>query len=816
MRAIAGGRFLVRHHVKIMKQFELTFDREQPNGATNSRRSITTDSPVKPPANAPKADPERAAEILEGLNPEQQEAVKATDGPVLIIAGPGSGKTRTLTHRIAYLIACGKARPDQIMALTFTNRAAREMRERIVRLVGSEGTAGMWMGTFHSMFARLLRREADRIGFTSDFSIYDTDDTDRVLRALMAQYNIDPRQFSTNSMRALISSAKNSLVSPTEYARLAASPPQEKAALLYGPYVELLKRSNALDFDDLLIKPIELFKNNPDVLDRYQKRWRYVHIDEYQDTNHAQYVLARMLAEQHRNLCVVGDDAQSIYAFRGADIGNILSFQKDYPDATTVRLERNYRSSGNILSVAQAVIRHNQDQLEKQLWTERSRGDHVVLMEALSEKDEAQKIERRIRDLHVRTGYQFKDFAILYRTNAQSRSLEEALRRGGIPYRVVGGVSFYQRKEIKDVLAYLRLAVNPYDTASLRRVINYPVRGIGNKTQEEVIEYAQRQGLSIWDALQQLENVGLSARAGKAVAGFRDLIARFHEEVETRPPAELARELVQETGILLEFRQENTQESLVRWENVQELFNAIAEYDRASEHATLSTFLQEISLLTDEDSGNEDPNRVTLMTLHASKGLEFPIVFVTGLEEGLFPLAAATEDRRDLEEERRLFYVGVTRAKDQLFLSYARTRFRYGEHFASVRSRFVDEIEIDAVRTETGDVVETRPDRFRLPAGQSIGYDEFDPHYYRQNLRTTPARPPTRPKTPAPSPGRRVVYDEGEQSIVPGVRVEHEQFGEGKVLSVEGTGEQAKAVVFFNGVGQKKLVLKFARLRCVD
>ena len=802
-----------------MKQFELTFDRNGSNHAANSGSSGTNGAGAKAAPAPAKADPARAAEILEGLNPEQQAAVVATDGPVLIIAGPGSGKTRVLTHRIAYLIACGKARPDQILALTFTNRAAREMRERIVRLVGQEGSTGMWMGTFHSTFARLLRREADRIGFSSDFSIYDTDDTDRMLRALMAQYNIDPRQFSPNSMRGLISSAKNSLVSPPEYARLAASPPQEKAAQLYGPYVEALRKSNALDFDDLLIKPIELFRSHPDVLERYQNRWRYVHIDEYQDTNHAQYVLARMLADSHKNLCVVGDDAQSIYAFRGADIGNILSFQKDYPQATTVRLERNYRSSGHILAVAQAVIRHNQDQLEKQLWTERPGGEHAVLMEALSEKDEAQKVERRIRDLHVRNGYLFRDFAVLYRTNAQSRSLEEALRRGGIPYRVVGGVSFYQRKEIKDVLAYLRLAVNPYDTASLRRVINYPVRGIGNKTQEEVFDFAQRQGIGIWDALQQLEEVGLSSRAGTAVAGFRDLVARFHEQVQTRPAAELARELVQETGILQEFRQENTQESLVRWENVQELFNAIAEYDRNSEQATLSTFLQEISLLTDEDSNEEDPNRVTLMTLHASKGLEFPVVFVTGLEEGLFPLAAATEDRRDLEEERRLFYVGVTRAKDQLFMSYARTRFRYGEHFASVRSRFVDEIEIDAVRTETGDVVETRPDRFRLPAGQSIGYDEFDPHYYRQSLRSTPTRrTPPRERTPAPEPERnerRVVYDEGEQEIVPGVRVEHEQFGEGKVLSVEGTGEQTKAVVFFNGVGQKKLVLKFARLRCV-
>ncbi|MCH8960277.1 MAG: UvrD-helicase domain-containing protein [Bacteroidetes bacterium] len=400
---------------------------------------------------------EEAALILQGLNPAQQEAVQALDGPVLIIAGPGSGKTRVLTHRIAYLLATGKARSYQILALTFTNKAAREMKERVHKLVGAEAARGMWMGTFHSMFARLLRIEGDHLGFTSDFSIYDTDDTERLLRSLMVRHHIDPKQFRARSLRGLISSAKNQMVSPEAYARVAATLAQEKAALIYGPYQQALRRANAIDFDDLLLHPIKLFEQEPEILKKYQQRWTHLHVDEYQDTNRAQYILTKMLAAQHKNICVVGDDAQSIYAFRGADIGNILSFQRDYPKAAVVRLEQNYRSTKNILRLADSIIKHNKDQLEKELWTDNHEGDHVVLMEALSEKDEAQKAERAIRDLHLRVGYPYRNFAILYRTNAQSRSLEEALRRGGIPYRVIAGMSFYQRKEIKDALAYLRL-----------------------------------------------------------------------------------------------------------------------------------------------------------------------------------------------------------------------------------------------------------------------------------------------------------------------------------------------------------------------
>ncbi len=760
---------------------------------------------------------EEAEAILQGLNPAQQEAVRAADGPVLIIAGPGSGKTRTLTHRIAYLIAAGKARPFEILSLTFTNKAAREMKSRVEQLVGPEKARGMWMGTFHATFARLLRIEGEKIGYTPDFTIYDTDDTRRILRELMDRYNIDPKQFNVRAMHALISSAKNKMVMPGEYARLVASPVQEKAALLYGPYQETLRKANAMDFDDLLLKPIDLFNQHPDVLAKYQERWRYLHIDEYQDTNHAQYLLARMLAAKHKNLCVVGDDAQSIYAFRGADITNILSFQRDYPEAVTVRLEQNYRSTKAILTLADSIIKHNKDQLEKSLWTENDDGEPVIVKEAISERDEAQKIERTIRDLHVRMGYPFRDFAVLYRTNAQSRSLEEALRRGGIPYRVVGGVSFYQRREIKDALAYLRLVVNPNDVASLRRVINYPTRGIGGKTQELIFGYARREGIGVWQALERIEEAGLPARARNAVERFRFLIAKYAAQANSRPADELARELIGESGILDDLRRDNTPENLVRWENVNELINAIAEFTAgAGEQATLSVFLQEVSLLTDADAATEDESRVTLMTLHASKGLEFPVVFITGLEEGLFPLAAAAQDRKELEEERRLFYVGVTRAERHLYLTHARSRYRYGEQQASVPSRFLDEVDPSMIRTEAGAAFTPRTDRFRSRPGEAPAYESVDPHYYRKNLRGEAGKPRSAraKKKTAASGGRRIVYEEGEGGqFAPGMRVEHPLFGEGKVLSVEGAGDQAKALVFFKEVGQKKLVLKFAKLR---
>jgi DNA helicase II / ATP-dependent DNA helicase PcrA len=775
-----------------------------------------TPQPVDP-------DPDAAERILDGLNPEQQEAVEATDGPVMIIAGPGSGKTRTLTHRIAYLLATGKARPHEIIALTFTNKAAREMKERVHTLVGDQ-TKGMWVGTFHSSFARVLRIDGDKIGYSNDFSIYDTDDSKRIVKQQMNRLQVSTDDVSPRSVQNLISDAKNRMVGPEPYADVARGQAQEAAAKVYPAYEKALRRSNAMDFDDLLLRPLELFEQHPEVLEKYQERWQYVHIDEYQDTNHAQYMLAKKLAAGHKNLCVVGDDAQSIYAFRGADITNILSFERDYPDATTVRLERNYRSTKRILQLADSIIDQNDDQLDKSLWTENDDGEYIALMESLSEKDEAKKIERRIRDLHVREGLTYGDFAVLYRTNAQSRPIEEALRKENIPYQVIGGTPFYQRKEIKDALAYLRLVVNPNDTANIQRVINYPTRGIGRKTQERLQNFANQNGFTLWQAIERVEDIDtLSSRAKNAVEGFRFLIAKYASKAESMPADELARELIREAGLLSELRKDHTRENLMRWENVQDLVSGIADFVASSDDATLSIFLQEIALMTSQDE-EDDADQVTLMTMHASKGLEFPVVFIAGLEEGLFPLEIAAREKSELEEERRLFYVGATRAEQFLYLSWARSRYRYGERQTNTRSRFLDEINSEVVRTAAGGELDQDKDRFTSGDGPTTNYDGVDPHYYRRNLRkergpgssNNGSGPNLKRIERSSDGGRRVVYDEGEGEIVPGARVEHSTFGEGKVQDVDGKGDKATAVVYFGSdIGNKKLKLKYARLRII-
>lgn len=747
---------------------------------------------------------ERAENVLSGLNPPQRAAAEAVDGPVMIVAGAGSGKTRTLTYRIAYLLATGRARPNQILALTFTNKAASEMVERIRSLVGEELASGLWMGTFHSIFSRILRWEGKHLGFTSDYSIYDTEDTERVIKLLLRHYGIDERQFTPRAVRSRISMAKNDLVDPETFSRATSSLFEEKVATVYRPYQEELRRSNAMDFDDLLLNPIRLFDEHPDILEKYQARWRYIHIDEYQDTNRAQYVVTRQLAAGHRNLCVVGDDAQSIYAFRGADIRNILNFEKDQKDVKIVRLEQNYRSTKRILQLADSVIKHNHGQIEKTLWTDNPPGEHIVVIEALSEKDEAQKLQQTIRDLHLRSSLSYGDFAILYRTNAQSRSLEDALRRASIPYEIIGGVNFYQRREIKDALAYLRVVVNPRDNESLRRIINYPTRGIGDKTVAAIAEFAGRIRISLWEAVTRIAEIDLPNRAKSAVTGFRELIERHAENARTRPADEVARALIQETGILTSLRDENTIEGLARWENVQELISAIAEFvETDTENPTLSGFLQEVSLITNIDTAKDSGHQVKLMTLHSSKGLEFPVVCIAGLEEGLFPLQGSMMDPADIEEERRLLYVGITRARQYLFLSSARSRFRFGQSQSCVPSRFLEEMDATVLHSETGRDFNDAPAYDHLPRRRQFAYREIARRNrpYHDGLDDARDEPDNvADVTPA-----------GE--IVAGMRVRHELFGSGKVLSVEGTGDQARATVFFKRVGQKKLVLKFAKLK---
>ncbi len=751
--------------------------------------------------------------LLDGLNPSQQEAAKTLHGPLMIIAGAGSGKTRTLTYRVANLLATKTCQAYQILSLTFTNKAAREMQNRIIELVGEDAARGIWMGTFHSVFARLLRIEAEAIGYTKNYTIYDSDDSERVVKSLMAQYGIGDSQVKPRAIKNAISKAKNNLLSPSQFENSSSSLQEIQAAKIYRPYENSLKRSNAMDFDDLLIKPIQLLEQNPEILAKYQRRWRFIHIDEYQDTNKAQYKLANMLAAKEKNLCVVGDDAQSIYAFRGADIRNILDFKKDYPAVKTVRLEQNYRSTKNILQLADSVIKVNQGQIKKKLWTDNEEGEKVVVLEARSERDEGMKIERYVRDLNVRQGIPYGEFSILYRTNAQSRALEDSLRRASIPYVIIGGVNFYQRKEIKDALAYLKVLVNPADEQSLNRIINYPVRGIGNKTIQRIREYSSRKDQSMWQSVLDLESVQLDGRATKAVFAFRQLILQFGEKVYSLPADELAREVVRESGILKLLRQENTIESLNRWENVQELISGIAEYSSQNPEATLADFLQEVSLLTDQDKKSNNRDRVSLMTLHASKGLEFDVVFLCGLEDGLFPLASVTKTQSELEEERRLLYVGITRARKQLFLSYALSRFRYGEYVESEVSQFMDDMDPKVMISEIGRPYEkgySSANSGRITGGSSTGRKtglKQKTNYNRSFTGSTGGKINTGGNR---EPGSSM------SEIVAGVRVKHHLFGQGKVLSVEPDGDKTRAVVFFKGVGQKKLVLKYARLKKID
>ncbi len=718
--------------------------------------------------------------ILQDLNPSQREAVLHTEGPLLILAGAGSGKTRVITHRIAYFIGELNVRPWQILAVTFTNKAAEEMRERVAKLLGEEGL-NVWVGTFHATCVKILRKNAQHLGLRSSFLIYDEGDQLALIKECLKDLDLSERVIHPKVVQARISRAKNDLLTPAEFAAQAGDYLEERVAKVYYRYQAELQRCGAVDFDDLLVEVVRLFLERPMILGYYQDLWRSIMVDEYQDTNHAQYRLIRLLAERHQNLAVVGDDDQSIYRWRGADLGNILEFERDYPRCRVVRLEQNYRSTQRILETASAVIAHNRGRKAKHLWTENEEGEPVGFYQATDEEDEATFIVETIRRLAVEEGWSFDDFAVFYRVNAQSRVLEDAFRRVMIPYIIVGGLRFYERKEIKDLLAYLRLIVNPADSVSFLRAVNVPPRGIGKTTLEKVSRFAAGKGLSLWEACREMakENL-LPARQAKALQEFQTFIEGFMARLSERSIPEMVMDLLQGTGYLEELEREGTPEASSRIENLRELISAAQDFVERSEDKSLQAFLDMIALLTDVDEGmRETQGKVTLMTLHMAKGLEFPAVFITGMEEGIFPHGRAYTDPEELEEERRLCYVGMTRAKIRLYLTAAVQRRLYGGEGFNLPSRFLEEIPSHLLK--------------------------------RIEARRTPSSLDT-----LVEPGLRYETEGDQEPFVdfyqPGIRVRHPEWGVGTIRERIGSGEEMKVVVTFAGIGTKKLKVKYAHL----
>lgn len=742
-----------------------------------------------------------------------------TEGPAMVVAGAGSGKTRVLTYRVAYLLSIG-VDPFHILALTFTNKAAREMKERIAALVDPGAAKSVWMGTFHSVFARLLRYEAARIGYPSNFTIYDTDDAKSLIRTIVREKNLDKQTYGPGLVLSRISSAKTNLISAQEYnihPELTQEDRQAGRPLIgeiYSAYAGRCKRAGAMDFDDLLYYTYILLRDFPEVLYRFQQQFKYILVDEYQDTNQVQYMIVKRLAANNENICVVGDDAQSIYAFRGANIENILNFKNDYPDHKLFKLEQNYRSTQIIVNASNGIIQHNKGQIPKKIWTANGEGSRIRLLKAASDTEEGNIVANRIFELRMNEHEPNKAFAILYRTNAQSRSLEEALRRINIPYRIFGGLSFYSRKEIKDILGYFRLIINPKDEEALKRVINYPARGIGQTSLNKIIIAADAHQCSLWETIERLpqDNLGINAGTQSRIAGFRELILRFRAELRKSDAFTLAREIINASGIRKELSEDSSFEGINRYENIEELLNAIKDFTERErtfveetqedtalpEFRLLEEFMQEVALITDADTKEkEETDYVSLMTIHAAKGLEFPHVFVVGLEENLFPSAQSMGSREDLEEERRLFYVAVTRAEKSLTLSFATTRYRWGNLVFSDPSRFLDEVDeayIDLPHKASVPPL-SKQKHSPLPGKLSLNKKNY------QKLSAIETHSP-------------VASDDGND-IIPGMDVEHAKFGKGKVISMEGQGPNRKATVFFPGIGQKQLLLKFAKLKAL-
>ncbi|MBI3257912.1 MAG: UvrD-helicase domain-containing protein [Ignavibacteriae bacterium] len=744
-----------------------------------------------------KQQADELPEFLKGLNPEQLKAAATTEGPLLIIAGAGSGKTRVVTFRIAYLLDKGIA-PYNILALTFTNKAAHEMKERIATMVGDSTSSKVWAGTFHSIFARILRSEAEHLGYTPSFSIYDSDDSLSIVRAVMNTLGVSQQQVPPQGVRSRISSAKNQMIGWQRYAAEAGNILEKQTGQIYEEYEKRLRLNNAMDFDDLLINIINVFRNFPEILKKYQDRFRYIHVDEYQDTNRAQYMAIKMLAAgQHGNLCVVGDDAQSIYKWRGADIRNILDFQNDYPNAAVVRLEQNYRSTKTILSAADDVIGNNRKQLAKKLWTDNPQGAKIGILPARDDREEADMILKTLKTEMNENFLAPKDFAILYRTNAQSQALEDSLRRAAVPYTIVGGVSFYKRKEVKDTVAYLRLLVNPNDSESLLRVINEPPRGIGATSIQHIRTFADERNISLFEAFAHANEITtIQKRAAVAAQTFTQMVQKFIDIKTDIPPTELAVSFMEATGLLRMLKDENTEESLDRWNNVQRLLSNIAEMTAREENPSLEAFLQQIALVSDTDEADTTKNRVALMTMHAAKGLEFPVVFIAGMEQGLFPMGRAENNAEETEEERRLFYVGITRARQKLYLSHAERRFRFGELVFSQPSRFVGEIRQELLEVKVGTM--------------SFQQRQAPP---KQQVEVKSVRQPFFDDIPKDDFISQVPPK--QQKLRVGIKVKHAQFGVGTVQGLSGEGLKAQAVVYFPTFGKKHLMLEYAKLQVV-
>ena len=757
-------------------------------------------------------------DYLSQLNEAQQEPTTHVDGPLMVIAGAGSGKTRVLTYRIAYLMQQG-IDAFSILALTFTNKAAREMKNRIAEIVGESESKNLWMGTFHSVFARILRAEADRLGYPSSFTIYDTQDSERLVKSIIKEMNLDTDIYKPKQIRNRISSFKNSLITVRAYHNnpelVEADREARRSAMgnIYKNYVERCFKAGAMDFDDLLLKTNELLNRFPDVLAKYQDRFRYILVDEYQDTNHSQYLIVKALADKFQNLCVVGDDAQSIYAFRGANIENILNFHKDYPDAKTYRLEQNYRSTEYIVEAANSVINHNQNKLDKNVWTANEKGKKIVIHRSPSDGDEGRYVAQSIFERAMNLQLPYTSFAILYRTNAQSRAMEDALRKRNIPYRVYGGLSFYQRKEIKDMLAYLRLIVNSKDEESLRRVINYPARGIGTTTINKLVVAAQEHNLSLFEVADQANHLPLQINAGTKtkLVNFATLIKSFQVANGNQDAFATADMVAKKTGLVQELKKEGTPEAVNRVENIEELLNGIRDFVEGQREivdakGSLVEFLEDVALATDFDNETADENSVSLMTVHLAKGLEFPHVFIVGMEDDLFPSAMNMNSRAELEEERRLFYVALTRAEKQATLTYTQYRYRWGKLNDAEPSRFLTEIDPSYVDNL---VVESNYEFKPLVDPSIFGDDQPKVRFKKPPIKSTPKRVPKNLKSVSTSSQSSVV-ELGVLEV--GARVSHNRFGAGTIVSVEGNGGDAKALIDFDASGRKNLLLRFAKL----